>query len=51
MVIIKISDDWEQLLDDDIVVAESHHLNVEDVLRGLRIPYGLEYEEDIDDEF
>ena len=38
--IVRENDDWEKLLDDDgKVVAEAHHLDVEDVLYGLKIPY------------
>ena len=34
---------WEKLLDDDgNVIAEAHHLDVEDVLYGLKIPYECE---------
>ena len=37
----KIDDDWEQLVNPQgEVIAESHHLDAEDVLWGL----GLEYE-------
>ena len=48
MITIKISDNWEQLIDDNgIIIAEAHTLDVEDVLRGLKIPYKVE---EVDDE-
>lgn len=47
MVTIKISDNWEQLIDDNgAVIAEAHTLDVEDVLRGLKIPYEVEEVDD-----
>lgn len=47
MIIKIINDNWEQLVDDNgAVIAENHCLDVEDVLRGLKIPYEVEYIED-----
>ncbi len=47
MMTIRISDNWEQLLNDDgTVIAEAHTLDVEDVLRGLKIPYEVEEMDD-----
>ena len=41
--IVRENDDWEKLLDDDgNVIAEAHHLDVEDVLYGLKTPYECE---------
>ena len=41
--IVRENDDWEKLIDDDgKVIAEAHHLDVEDVLYGLKIPYECE---------
>ena len=41
--IVRENDDWEKLIDDDgNIIAEAHHLDVEDVLSGLKIPYECE---------
>ena len=41
--IVRENGDWEKLIDDDgKVIAEAHHLDVEDVLYGLKIPYECE---------
>ena len=41
--VVRENDNWERLIDDDgNVIAESHSLDVEDVLQGLKIPYKCE---------
>lgn len=41
--VVRENDNWEKLIDDDgNVIAESHSLDVEDVLQGLKIPYKCE---------
>ena len=41
--VVRENDNWEKLIDDDgNVIAESHSLDVEDVLQGLKIPYECE---------
>lgn len=39
----KVNDDWEQLINPEgEIIAESHYLDVEDVLLGLGIKYKCE---------